>query len=111
DGLAPRRGARRAHPLGAAPGETPAGRAGAGTLVATAVRTQLLVAVPGEDDRHVRRTLADTEVATSSARLAPLAGRAFVAPAPVDVELVDRDRLVVLGVGDRRLEQLQHMTG
>ena len=104
-----RAGARPAHALGAA--ALRGGRAAAARLVAAAALLELVGLVAGEDDRHVRRALAHPEVTTAGARLARLAGRAFVAPDARDEQLVGRELLVVLGVRDRRVEQLQHVVG
>ena len=74
----PRACTRAAHALGA-----PAlrdRRARAGRLVAAAALLELVGVEAGEHDRDVRRALADPEVAAAGTGLAPLAGRAFVAP-------------------------------
>ena len=62
---------------------------------------------PLEHDRDVRGALADAEVTAAGAGLAVLARRALVGPRERDEQLVGRDLVVVLGVRDRRAEQLQ----
>ena len=80
-------------------------------LVAPTPLLELVGVVAGEDDRHVRGALAHPEVAAAGARLARLARRALVAPDAREVQLVGRELLVVLGVGDGGVEQLQHAVG
>ena len=72
---------------------------------------ELVLVVAGDDQRDVRRALADPEVPAAGARLAPLAGRAFVGERDRDVQLVGRQLEVVLGVRDRGLEHLQDVVG
>ena len=45
------------------------------------------------------------------AQLAVLAGRTLVGPGPRDEELVRREEIVVLGVGDRGVEELADLVG
>ena len=100
---------RTAHALG------PASLRDCGTasrrLLDPAAPLELVVVVAGDDDRDVRRALADPEVATAGTRLAPLPRRAFVGVRDGHEELFGGELVVVLGVRDRGLEHLEHVVG
>ena len=105
-----RRGlARATHTLGASTLRDR--RAATARLVAPAALFELVGVVAGENDRDVRGALADAEVAAAGTGLTRLARRPLVGPRAREVELVGRERVVVLGVGDRGVEQLQHVVG
>ena len=101
--------ARTPHPLGA----TALRDRGAPTrgLVEPAPPVELVLVVAGDDQRDVRRALADPEVPATGAGLTPLAGRAFVGERDRDVQLFGAQVEVVLRVRDRGLEHLQHVVG
>ena len=101
--------ARLAHPVGAAAlrDRGPAAR----RLVDAAAPFELVLVVAGDDQREVRRALAHSEVPAASTGLAPLPGRTLVGVRDREEQLVGRQLVVVLGVGDRGVEHLQHVVG
>ena len=66
----------------------------------------IVVAVPGDDDRHVARALADPRAAAPRTWPPPLRRRALVGVGAGDEELVGGHVVVVLGVRDRRVQEL-----
>src|SRR5918999_5388143 len=62
-------------------------------------------------DSHVARALADAGGPPERARPVALDRRALVHVDPADLELVGDELVVVLRVGDRRVEKLQHVPG
>src|SRR4051812_32995068 len=71
----------------------------------------LLLLLRRERDRQVRRALADARGAPHGARAEALEGRALVGVNGQDPQVVAEQLVVVLGVGDRRLEQLAPVLG
>src|ERR687884_1878895 len=66
----------------------------------------LLGLLRGKRDREVRRALADARRAAHRARPEALERRTLVGVDRLDAQLVADELVVVLGVGDRRLQQL-----
>src|ERR1700677_3411352 len=63
-----------------------------------------------EQDRQMAGAFADPGGATLRARPKPLDRRTLVGVGRLDVEILADELVVVLGVGDRRLEQLAPIT-
>ena len=72
---------------------------------------ELLGRVARDDDGDVAGALADAGGAATSTGAPPLEGGTLVGVARRDVELVGGDLVVVLGVGDRRVEHLADHVG
>src|SRR6185369_1051735 len=85
--------------------------AGLGLGLGPAPALELLLAEAGEDDRDVAGALADARPATPGPRPPPLQRRPLVGEGAGDEQLVLGDVVVVLGVGNGRVEQLAHVVG
>src|SRR3954451_20858282 len=71
----------------------------------------LLLLLRRERDRQVRRALADARGAPHGAWTEPLEGRALVGGDGQDAEVVAQQLVVVVGVGDGRVQELLPLLG
>src|SRR5690606_19329388 len=105
------RGAAAQHALAAGLGGAAVGAGAAGGGLARADELEAVLGEPAHDDRDVAGALADARRTTLGPRAPALEGRTLVGVARRDVQLVGDHAVVVLGVGDGRLEALEDHAG